>query len=205
MPHSLIPHMTHLSAWIVEALRHAHIGQAEAARLLTVALGRNVDRAAVNKMTKGKRPIFAEELLEIAKMTNYPLPTADLPAPVPLIGKIGLGSEMNFSNKIGSSELFVEGYQGQKAGTVAFEIGGGCLGAALNGWIAYYDDVSTAVTSDMIGELCVVWLENGSAFLKIVELGSRQGLFTLRSNFEPPAYDIRIVRVARVRHMRPGK
>lgn len=69
-------HFAMLKDWLKSALDHAHIGQAPLSRKLTAEIGRNIDRAAVNKMVKGGRGISADELLAIAKITGYPAPTS---------------------------------------------------------------------------------------------------------------------------------
>jgi transcriptional regulator with XRE-family HTH domain len=61
--------------WLSTALRQSDTSQAELARLLSAALGHSVDRAAINKMVTGKRAISAEEMIEISKITDHPLPT----------------------------------------------------------------------------------------------------------------------------------
>jgi hypothetical protein len=63
-----------LSEWLRAALDKSGVGQAELARHLTKALGRSVDRAAVNKMTMGKRKITADEMVEIARYLDAPQP-----------------------------------------------------------------------------------------------------------------------------------
>jgi hypothetical protein len=50
------------------------MGQAELARRMTDKLGRSIDRAAVNKMTKGTRDVSADEMLAVMQITGAPLP-----------------------------------------------------------------------------------------------------------------------------------
>lgn len=65
-----------MDLWIQEALQHSGLSQSELARRLTEQLGRSIDRAAVNKMTKGTRNISGEEMLAIEALTGHPAPTA---------------------------------------------------------------------------------------------------------------------------------
>lgn len=51
------------------------MSQAELARRLTQELSTNYERAAVYKMTAGRRRITANELVAIEKITGYPAPT----------------------------------------------------------------------------------------------------------------------------------
>jgi hypothetical protein len=69
--------------WVLRALTHKGIGQAELGRQLSAALGYNVDRAAVNKMIGrgGKKPrkITWAEARAISRITGLPLPEDDPP------------------------------------------------------------------------------------------------------------------------------
>ena len=62
--------------WTRKALKHAKITQAEAARRLAANYGITVERAAVNKITKGKRELSARELAALVEITGYPSPFA---------------------------------------------------------------------------------------------------------------------------------
>jgi len=57
-----------LGKWLQDGLKAAGVSQAELARQLTQALGRSIDRAAVNKMVTGDRSIKADEMLEITRI-----------------------------------------------------------------------------------------------------------------------------------------
>lgn len=63
-----------LSRWLHDALKRSGKGQAETARFLTAALGRSIDRAAVNKMVSGKRKIQADELVALEEYTGEVAP-----------------------------------------------------------------------------------------------------------------------------------
>lgn len=82
--------------WLQKAIAFANLSQSELARRLTDSLGRPVDRAAVQKMTKpGGRRIKADELLAIVAITGYPLSEDNVPSgelePVPLEENNGNG------------------------------------------------------------------------------------------------------------------
>jgi hypothetical protein len=67
-----------LKDWLIAALeKEPKMTQAALARELTVMLNRSIDRAAVNKMTKGERGVSADEMLAIMKLRN-----ADPPKPL---------------------------------------------------------------------------------------------------------------------------
>lgn len=63
-------HWRMLSEWLRREMERAGASQAALSRALTAALGRSIDRAAVNKMLSGGRKIAADELVEIAKFLN---------------------------------------------------------------------------------------------------------------------------------------
>lgn len=63
-----------LGKWLQDALKAAGVSQAELSRQLTQALGRSIDRAAVNKMVTGDRSIKADELIEITRLLKTPSP-----------------------------------------------------------------------------------------------------------------------------------
>lgn len=64
-----------MDEWVQEALQYSGLSQSELARRLTIELGRAIDRAAVNKMTKGTRRISGDELIAIESITAHPAPT----------------------------------------------------------------------------------------------------------------------------------
>jgi phage repressor protein C with HTH and peptisase S24 domain len=67
-----------LSEWLQKALTDAGVSQSDLARYLTLTLKRSIDRAAVNKMTKGTRNVAADEMLEISRFLNVPPPVPRL-------------------------------------------------------------------------------------------------------------------------------
>lgn len=66
-----------MNEWVIEALDHAKMSQAELARLLKERLKRSFDRSTVNKMTIGTRKVKADELIAIEELTGYPAPNAE--------------------------------------------------------------------------------------------------------------------------------
>ena len=64
-----------LAKWLQDGLRAAGVSQADLARRLTAALGRSIDRAAVNKMLTGDRSIKADEMLEITRLLKMSPPS----------------------------------------------------------------------------------------------------------------------------------
>ena len=64
-----------LQEWLRAALRSSGITQTELAKRLTMALGRSIDKVAVNTMVSGQRRLLAEELIEIARICGCAMPT----------------------------------------------------------------------------------------------------------------------------------
>jgi hypothetical protein len=88
--------------------------------------------------------------------------------------------------------------RGSTEATVAVEIRGDSLGPFLNRWLVFYDDVHRPVTSDLIGELCVVGLADGRVLVKQIQRGRAEGLFNLNSSTEKPILDVAIEWAAKV-------
>jgi hypothetical protein len=97
----------------------------------------------------------------------------------------------------------VEAPEGATSDTVAVEIRGESLGELFDRWLVYYDDVRRPLTTDMIGQLCVVGLVDGRILVKKVRRGQLDGRFNLLSNTEPPIYDAEVEWAAKVRQMSP--
>lgn len=123
--------------------------------------------------------------------------------PVPIVGYVGAGAEAAyFANGQGPLE-FVEGPEGTNETTVAVEIRGASLGALFDRWLVLYDEVRRPITSDLVGQLCVVGLSDERVLVKKLARGQIKGRYTLLSNTEPPIYDQTIEWAAKVKHMMP--
>lgn len=71
--------MMNLASWVSSAIAHRAqsddgFGQSTLARLMTVSLGRVIDRSVINKVIHGSRDLSAEEMLCISQLTRFPLP-----------------------------------------------------------------------------------------------------------------------------------
>ena len=86
------------------------------------------------------------------------------------------------------------------------EIRGNSLGSFFNRWLVFYDDVRRPATADLIGELCVVGLQDGRILIKLLQRGKTEGLHNLLSQTEPPIRDVAIEWAAKVLSMtRPDR
>lgn len=74
--------------------------------------------------------------------------------------------------------------------TVAIEVVGDVLrGIATDGWFLYFDDVKQPIDPELVGELCVVGLDDGRIFIRTPREGGRIGRYHLESLTAPPIYD----------------
>ncbi len=105
---------------------------------------------------------------------------------VPIVGYVGAGSEAHYyadAQNVGEyARMPVNG----SSASVAVEIRGTSLGPALDGWLAYYDDVRAPPTHDMMRRLCVVGLEDDRVLVKLLYPGTGAGLYNLHSNTSEP-------------------
>jgi hypothetical protein len=132
----------------------------------------------------------------------FPSGDADEPAPkVNVVGYVGAGAEAHVYDGPPGDLDEVEAPAGSNEATVAVEIRGNSLGSFFNRWLVFYDDVRRPVTPDLIGELCVVGLEDGRILVKLVQRGRAEGLYNLLSQTEPPIRDVAIDWAAKVNSM----
>jgi hypothetical protein len=129
-----------------------------------------------------------------------PFPTGDIEPPpkARVVGYVGAGAEAHFYSVDPGDLDEVEAPTGSNESTVAVEIRGDSLGSFFNRWHVFYDDVRRPVTPDLIGELCVVGLEDGRILIKQVQRGRTEGLYNLISQAEPPIRDAAIEWAAKV-------
>lgn len=123
---------------------------------------------------------------------------------VPVKGFVGAGAQAHFL-PLQEGELDrVEPPQESSPKTVAFEIRGDSLGELFDRWLVFFDEVRRPVTTDLIGQLCVVGLADGRTLVKKVKR-AKNGRFTLISDSlrEPPIEDVEIEWAARVKTMVP--
>ena len=91
---------------------------------------------------------------------------------------------------------------GANENTVAVEVRGDSLGPFFNRWLVFYDDVRHgAPPSELIGEICVVGLEDGRVLIKQLQRGKAEGLYNLHSQTEPPMRDVPVAWAAKVKSM----
>lgn len=77
------------------------------------------------------------------------------------------------------------------------------LGIADDGSLVYYDERRDGVTDDMIGRLCVVWIDDGRVLIKRVFHGSQPGLYDLASTAYQTIRDACVTHSALVEWIKP--
>ena len=116
---------------------------------------------------------------------------------VPDVGYVGAGASAHVYAVSQGDLDEVEQPAGARDTTVAVEIRGDSLGSCFQRWLVFYDSVRRPVTSDLIGDLCVVGLTDGRILLKQLQRGHSEGLFNLLSVNEGPILDVKLEWAAR--------
>jgi hypothetical protein len=138
----------------------------------------------------GEEPPFEAEVPDVWTLPN-----------VPVVGYVGAGAAAHFYEVAQGDLDEVEPPPGATEATVAVEIRGDSLGTFFNRWLVFYDDVRRPVTPDLIGELCVIGLEDGRVVIKQVQRGRAEGMFNLYSQTEAPMRDVTVAWAAKVKSM----
>jgi hypothetical protein len=125
------------------------------------------------------------------------------PAPqglkVPVIGYVGAGAATHLYAVAQGDLDEVDAPAGARDATVAVEIRGDSLGPFFNRWLVFFEHERGPATPELIGQLCVVALEDERVLIKQLARGRREGLFTLLSQSEAPIEDVRIRWAAKVK------
>lgn len=172
-----------------------------------------VHQSQVTRLLDGERQLKAEEVPLVARyLKSSPPGLEGFPEDGPgfgaerhtvrVVGYVGAGEAAHFY-AVAQGELDeVPAPDGATPETVAVEIRGNSLGELFDRWLVFYDSVRRPVTSDLIGQLCVVGLPDDRVLVKKIRRG-HNGLFDLHSNTEEPIKDVAIEWAARVKSMVP--
>lgn len=126
-----------------------------------------------------------------------------LRATVPLVGYVSAGAAATYFQQDSGHLDEVPAPDNASEATVAVEIRGDSLGSFFDRWLVFYDDVRRPVTSDLVGRLCVVGIEDGRILIKKIKRSKARGLYHLISQTEDPIFDVTIDWAARVKSMIP--
>ncbi len=132
-------------------------------------------------------------VMEIEDPETYGLPK------VAVVGYVGAGSSAHFYEVAQQGDLDeVVPPEGSTPSTVAVEIRGESLGSFFNRWLVFYVRVEHPLTPDLVGELCVVGLEDGRILIKQIQRGRNKNVFNLVSATEKPIQDVTLQWAAKV-------
>lgn len=122
-------------------------------------------------------------------------------------GYVGAGGEAHYYSVDAIGDLdTIEASDQDTDQTVAVRIIGKSLGDFFDRWYVTYDDVRSPITDDMIGELCVVGLDDDRVLVKKIARNGTPDTYDLLSNSdkEPPIKGVRIEWGAKVAQIRRG-
>ncbi len=160
---------------------------------LARALG--IPNSAVTALLKGDRRIKADEVPKLRKYLRLDS--------VPLKGFVGAGGSAEFYELPEDDLDRVPAPDEVTESTVAVQIRGESMGAPLNNWIVYYDNVQRPITRALHDKLCVVGLSDGRVLIKLVKPSKVKGLYHLVPLVGDTIFDVPIEWAARVKTMRP--
>jgi transcriptional regulator with XRE-family HTH domain len=192
----------------IRAIRRSkHMKQTQFAKALGVSQGtvsrwensKNPEEPTNESMAKIAEfgGVTVDELLDLAPARERGI------TQVRRVGAILAGGAVEFYDESGPN-VYVAGFEGAPANTVALIINEETAPEGLEGWLVYFDEMDTDITPQVLNRMCVVWLDDGRVLIRKVVPGQIAGTYTLKSTFLPPIYDAKIRRVARVSYMKPG-
>jgi len=195
-----------------ERLRTAREKRFKSARLAAKAIGVAVSTYGAHERAQspGGRDYGPEDAKKYARRFGVtpewlltgrePFSVGQEPPPpkVPVVGYVGAGSSAHFYDVAQSDLDEVFGPPGAAEKMSALEVRGDSLGPYFNRWYVFYDDVRSAMNSDLIGHLCVIGFSDGRVVVKQVQRGSAEGLYHLHSATEKPIADVSIEWAAKV-------
>lgn len=177
-------------------------------------LGREIGagQTTVSSWERGRTEPTREDVRRVAQALQIAISELELVGPtsasvrktVPVVGYVSAGSQaVLFAEGQGPFDE-VDAPDGSTDATVAVEIRGESLGPLFDEWLVYYDDVRRPVTTDLLGELCVVGLPDGRILVKKLQRSrSAPNLYHLLSNVEAPLLDQEVAWAAKVKTMTP--
>lgn len=178
------------------------VGTSELARRVGTSK-QNIDRWAA-----ASRKLPIEWALKLAPaLSTTPEQLVFPPRKVPIVGYVGAGAKVYSiddaemgAGSLGEADVDAPLDLGPDA--VAVKVKGDSMRPAYrDGDLIFYDRRLESDFESLIGEECVVELEDGSHYVKEVYLGSAAGQWTLLSHNASPIPDVRLRWAARVRYI----
>ncbi len=121
---------------------------------------------------------------------------------VPVVGFVGAGDAAHYYEAAQGPFDYVDAPEDATFDTVAGEVKGQSIGRLFDGWLIFWNEVHSPVTTDQHGQLCVVGLPDGRVLVKWLQ-PARDGRFHLLSQTEDPIFDQEVAWAAKVVNMRP--
>lgn len=183
----------------VQVIARALKKRGETQTALANAMGIRVP--AITEMFKGTRRLSLEE-----RQRAYEFLQLDS---VPVIGFASAGDSVAFFPIPEDEASRVSAPDNVTETTVAVEVRGESLGPAIDGWVAYYDNVHRSVSRALDNQLCVLGLSDESVVIKRLVPSKRDKRFYhLVSNTGADTLDVpasAIQWAAKVTGMRPRR
>jgi hypothetical protein len=146
----------------------------------------------VTELLNGKRELKASEIPKIAQYLEVVAPSFEgLAKIVGLATDDESGGAIRFVQREGQGEASMP--PGGTKDTVAIKVTGNSMrGVAQEGWLLYFDDLRLPPSEVMLGELCVVGLDDERVLVKYLHRGRGAGLFDLESASSPTLRDVKV-------------
>ncbi len=162
----------------------------------------------IQKLEMGDRRlsfVWKQRLATVLECHPDDLDSEDAGIHVPIVGVLGAGAKVKLAQPSGkggglSEPAAPSGFNPKK--TVAIEVKGDALAPLIcNGFRLYYEDKIYGVPEEFLGKICVVEVESGQVYVKILRKGSKLGYYHLENvnPNDPPLLDVRIKWSAKVR------
>lgn len=154
-----------------------------------VKLERGERRLTDKWIERAAKAFHVSEAVVIAEQTSCPL-----------VGYVGAGARVVRFEEDGDQEIG-EAPRPENASedTVAVEVRGDSMAGIFDeGSYIYFDDKRSPPSEDLIGKLCVVWVEDGRVLVKRLFRGSRPQLWDLAAATGLIEKDVRVQFAARV-------
>lgn len=142
----------------------------------------------VMRLENGERELTVTWARKFAPFLNVTVEhLLELDTLVSIVGYVGAGGHAEFVE--GATLGHAPRPPGFGLNGVALQVRGDSMpGVAEDDWLIYYDERFEAPSEDMIGQLCVVQIEDGPVLVKRIYHGGEEGKFDLvssASSYEP--------------------
>lgn len=189
-------HMSTRSERLVQARKRRF----ETAKDAALALGISVSTYSAHET--GERNFKESSAKTYARRFGVPFEWLwlgkDADAPIPVVGYVGAGAEV-FPIDDHAKGAGLDYLEPQRdPDEVAVRVRGDSMWPAFNDGDAIVFKDRRDDPSGLVGRECVVWCDDGSVYVKVLQPGAKRGRYTLVSYNAPPILDKAVVGAARV-------